>query len=141
MSNQLSPLLNGIQPNLKIINLKEVRDFFSYFLKNDWENKMYNSKYINYYQFFIKRGEIQCLDEGFKNQIKLFEKEGLKLYKTLEIKLEDEKKKLVEYIKLHIYRSNNHNKFYGGIRDGLACSLGYFPSDNEITITEVKFKS
>ena len=140
MNNISPPLYNGIQPNLACINLEQVRNFFSYFLKSDLENKIYNSQYVNYYQFFIQGGEIQCLDGDFKDQVKIFEKEGLKLHETLDIKLDDEKKKLVEYIKLHIYRSNNHNKSHGGIRDGLAYSLGYFPSDNELTITEVKFK-
>ena len=126
------------------MNLHKIRSDFSELLLDERRNGNYNSDRINHYQYHLGVNQLQCLDDGFKDQVENFKRQGLKLHKVKDIDVDEilgeYDRYNVEYIKLLIYRDDNNQKVVGGIRDGLSVSLGYLPSDYELTMTEVKFK-
>lgn len=123
------------------VNLLKIRDDFSDFLRKDRRNGMYDSEMKNYYQYHMKMNQLQSLDNKFKLNERMFENQGLKHSKVIEVEPNERQKYDVESIKIHVYRDDSNNqKVMGGVSDSLSVSLGYLPSDNELTVTEVKFK-
>lgn len=135
-----TPTYIGKQQMGGIVNLHKIRTDFSRFLRDDRKNGRYNSERINHYQYHMGTNRLQGIDDLFQFQVEVFEQQGLKLDKTIDIILDENYRLNVESMKLLVYIDSNESSKVGGMLDGLSCSLGYFPSDNELTMTEVKFK-
>lgn len=142
MNNRYSnPISFGNTLEGEHIKLRKIRTDFSQILRDERKLELYNSEGINHYQYHMLMKEIQSLDSGYNHQLRTFEQQGLKLHKVVDVKLNESDKYNVEYVKLLVFRNDDHNNSrVGGIHDGLSVSLGYLPSDNELTITEVKFR-
>jgi len=135
-----TPINIGKQRMGGMMNLHKIRTDFSRFLYQDRKNGRYDSERMNHYQYHLETNGLQGMDEGFQLQVQVFEQQGLKLYKTIDVELSESERQNVESIKLLVYRDKKQSSKVGGMLDGLSCSLGYFPSDNELTMTEVKYK-